>query len=144
MYIISLFLLTSLWIQKGRWFYFEDRGGGMEVKELVQNCAENQGLKSGLLVLFWSVFSAWTVSLFNVSFFFFFFFSKFIQQTWNIYSFSGNVLNTWRVSGMQMTIPVPWDFAPWWDECKGFTKEMSRWYTQQSVKALQVLRGQSD
>lgn len=52
----------------------------MEVKELVQNCAENQGLKSGLLVLFWSVFSAWTVSLFNVSFFFFFS-SKFIQQT---------------------------------------------------------------
>ena len=45
----------------------------MEVKELVQNCAENQGLKSGLLVLFGSVFSAWTVSLFNVSFFFFFF-----------------------------------------------------------------------
>lgn len=26
----------------------------MEVKELVQNCAENQGLKSELLVLFWS------------------------------------------------------------------------------------------
>lgn len=43
----------------------------MEVKERVQNCAENQGLKSGLLVLFWSVFSVWTVSLFNVSFFFF-------------------------------------------------------------------------
>ena len=43
----------------------------MEVKERVQNCAENQGLKSGFLVLFWSVFSVWTVSLFNVSFFFF-------------------------------------------------------------------------
>lgn len=43
----------------------------MEVKELVQKCAENQGLKSGLLVLFCSVFSVWTVSLFNVSIFFF-------------------------------------------------------------------------
>jgi len=49
----------------------------MEVKELVQKCAENQGLKSGLLVLFCSVFSVWTVSLFNVSIFFP---SKFIQQ----------------------------------------------------------------